>query len=573
MFLPTTRKELKTLGWDRLDVILVTGDTYVDSPFLGVVLIGKTLLAEGYKVGIIAQPSLDDGDDIRRLGEPVLFWGITAGCADSMVANTTATMKRRRRDDLTPGGANERRPNRALIAYANLIRRHFKNTVPLVLGGLEASMRRISHYDYWTDSVRRSVLFDAKADVLVHGMGEGTVLALADRLKNKADFREIRGTCHAAAAPVPGYVELPSYEEAASDPEAFTRMFMTFWSNNDPVTAKGLCQRHDKRYLIHNPPRDYLETAELDRVYALPFERAHHPFYECFGGVRALETIQFSITTHRGCYGECNFCAIAAHQGRRIRSRSEASVVAEARAVTRHPNFKGVISDLGGPTANMYGMDCDRKRTRGACADKRCLFPTPCVSLSIDHSPLLSLMRKVGAVPGVRLVRVASGLRHDLILNDEKYGEKYLRALIDEHASGQLKIAPEHVVETVTRLMGKPGPETLLQFKSMFDRLSAKSERRCFLTYYFIAAHPGCDAAAMREARDFVHRHLRITPAQTQVFTPTPSTLSSLMYHTGRNPFDGSSIFVEKGLRGKNEQKQTLVGERRPTRKREKRSS
>jgi len=559
MFLPTTRQELRQLGWPQLDVILVTGDSYVDSPFIGVAVIGKTLLQAGYRVGIIAQPDIHSDEDIARLGEPALFWGVTGGSIDSMVANYTATKKRKRSDDLTPGGKNDRRPDRAAIVYTNLIRRYFKSTMPIVLGGVEASLRRIAHYDFWSDKIRRSILFDAKADLLVYGMGEKTVVELADRLRAGGNVEDIRGICYASKEKKAGYVELPSYDEVAGDRQAFIDMFHVFYRNNDPLTAVGLCQKQDTRYLIQNPPRPYLTQEELDAVYGMDFERAHHPFYESQGRVRALETIKFSITSHRGCYGECNFCSIAVHQGRTVRWRSERSILAEAERLVQVPDFKGYILDVGGPTANMYGFECRKKLARGSCEDRRCLYPEICPQLKVDHSRQIALLRKLRQVEGVKKVFVASGVRHDVVLADSRYGRKYLREVIRHHVSGQMKVAPEHVEGHVLRRMGKPGIKPLLAFRNLFYRLTKAARKKQFLTYYLIAAHPGCTERDMRRLKRFASRELKINPEQVQIFTPTPSTYSSLMYATEMDPWTGEGIFVEKDPAGKERQKKVVV--------------
>ncbi len=569
MFLPTTSRELDRLGWDRLDVILVTGDSYIDSPFIGVAVIGKVLVAAGYRVGIIAQPDPESDRDIRRLGEPRLFWGVTAGSIDSMVANYTPLKKRRKSDDYTPGGQNDRRPDRATIVYANLIRRFFKRTRPIVLGGIEASLRRIAHYDYWSDRVRRSILFDAKADFLLYGMAERSVVELADRLRAGGDGRDVRGVCYIARPSEmerlkADYLELPPYEVVAEDKAAFTEMFHTFYHNSDPLTAKGLIQRHGTRYLVQNPPSLYLSQKELDAVYALDFERAQHPFYERQGKVKALETIRFSIATHRGCYGECNFCAIAVHEGRQVRWRSLESVLAEAEGFTRHPDFRGYIADVGGPTANMYGIECRRKVLKGSCPEKRCLYPKVCSSLKPDHSRQMELLQRIRGIPGVKKAFVASGIRYDLLLSDEKWGLAYLREIVEHHVSGQLKVAPEHSEDPVLKRMGKPGKETLLRFKELFDRLSRAAGKRQFLTYYLIAAHPGCTERDMHCLKHFVERNLRMNPEQVQIFTPTPSTYSTLMYYTERDPFTGEPIYVEKDLRGKARQKEIVLRKGEP---------
>ena len=563
MFLPTTREELKNLGWDHLDVILVTGDAYVDSPFVGVAVIGKALLGAGYRVGIIAQPDVKSERDITRMGEPALFWGVTGGCIDSMVANHTATKKPKRSDDLTPGGRNDRRPDRAAIVYANLIRRYFEDPAPIVLGGVEASLRRIAHYDYWDDRVRRSILFDAKADLLVYGMGEKSILALAERLWAGGGVEDLRGVCYIAKEKRTGYVELPSYEEVKADKKAFVEMFHAFYRHNDPLTAQGLYQQQDTRYLVQNPPSPYLTQQELDQVYGMDFERDVHPFYGRQGEVKALETIRFSITSHRGCYGECNFCSIAVHQGRTVRWRSERSILREAEQIARRPDFRGYIQDVGGPTANMYGFECEKKLTHGNCADKRCLYPEVCPQMKVDHGKQIALLRKLHQIEGIKKVFVASGVRHDLVLADHKHGARYLRQVVRHHVSGQLKVAPEHTEPHVLRRMGKPGRELLLAFKNLFYEMTREAGKKQFLTYYLIAAHPGCTEQDMQALKRFASRQLRVRPEQVQIFTPTPSTYSSLMYYTEIDPFTNERLFVEKEPAGKERQKNIVVRKRR----------
>jgi uncharacterized radical SAM protein YgiQ len=560
MFLPTTQMEIQQLGWKQLDVILVSGDSYIDSPYIGVAVIGKILIQAGYRVGVIAQPDVQSDLDISRLGEPRLFWGVTAGSVDSMVANYTASRKKRRSDDYTPGGFNTRRPDRATIVYSNLIRRYFKQTAPIVLGGIEASLRRIAHYDFWSDRIRRSLLFDAKADILVYGMGERAVLELAERLQNGMDYRDVRGICLIASERPSDAQELPAYALVREDKNAFIDMFHIFYRNNDPLTAKKLCQRQDTRYLVQNPPADYLSQTELDQVYALDYERAQHPFYARNGQVRALETIRFSIPTHRGCYGECNFCAIAVHEGRTVRWRSQESIVAEAGQMARHPDFKGMILDVGGPTANMYGFECDKKLAHGSCPAKRCLSPELCPVLKVDHSRQLALLRRLREVGGVKKVFVASGIRYDLLLADETHGDAYLQEVVAHHTSGQLKVAPEHTEDRVLDLMGKPGSRSLLEFKHRFDSFSRAMRKKQYLTYYMIAAHPGCTEEDMRRLKIFASQKLKVTPEQVQIFTPTPSTYSSLMYYTEMDPFTRQPIFVEKDLGRKTRQKQIVTG-------------
>lgn len=558
MFIPTAIEEAHTLGWDRFDVIIVSGDTYIDSPLMGASVIAHSLVDAGFRVGIIAQPDLNSAHDITRLGEPRLYWGISAGSVDSMVANYTALKKKRNSDDLTPGGVNNRRPDRSLIVYTNLIRRYYKDTAPVVLGGIEASLRRIAHYDFWSSSIRRSVLFDAKADILVYGMGEKTSVKLAQNIKDGKNLGSIRGICYKSPEITPGYIIIPSFEEVQKDADLFAESIMQLHNNADPLTAKGLIQQHGGRYLIHNPPAEHLTTAELDRIYEYPYERDVHPYYKKQGHTRALDTIQFSITTHRGCYGQCNFCAIHLHQGTTVLSRSCDSILREAQSFTRHGDFRGIIQDVGGPSANMYGIDCTAKSKKGTCSDKRCLYPSPCPSLRINHIAQIQLLRKLRSIKGVRRVFVTSGLRHDMVMADPECGEQYLEELVRFHVSGQLKLAPEHSEEKVLHLMGKPSWKILTAFKKLFDALNKKHKKNQYLTYYFIAAHPGCTEKDMQRLDTLIKRDLKLRPEQTQVFTPTPLSLSTLMYYSGKGPA-GEKIFVERDPLKKEKQKRTIT--------------
>ena len=568
MFIPATPDECRKQGWSELDVILISGDAYIDSPQVGVALIGKILMDRGYRVGIISQPDIHSDEDVGRLGTPRLFWGITGGCVDSMVANYTAGGKPRRSDDFTPGMRNEKRPDRACVVYANLVRRYFKDTAPIVLGGIEASLRRISHYDFWSRRVRRSVLFDARADYLLYGMADHTVVLLADRLAQDADPRDVPGLCYIAKTPPAGYLELPSHQTVSKDPSAFEIMFHRFYRHTDPVTAKGLVQLQDTRYLVQNPPPPALSGKELDAAYGLAFERAVHPADAAGGPVRALDTIAFSLTTHRGCYGECNFCAIAVHQGRRVMWRSTASIVQEAECMVRHPDFKGRIHDVGGPTANMYGFECDRKMTKGACRHRRCMFPDLCPELPVSHAPQIDLLERLSRITGVTSVVVASGIRCDLVAADHRYGDAYTARIAGHHVSGQLKVAPEHIESNILQLMGKSDTEHIIDFRKAFIKWSRSANKRQYLTYYFIAAHPGCDDQHMRNLSRYARNTLRIRPRQVQIFTPTPSTYSTLMYMTESDPFTGKDLFVETDPARRRKQKDILTGPVTPRRRR-----
>lgn len=560
MFLPTTMEEVRKLGWDSLDIILISGDTYIDSSYNGSALIGKWLYKHGFKVGIIAQPDINSDKDITRLGEPNLYWAVSAGCVDSMVANYTATKKKRKSDDFTPGGENTRRPDRASIMYTNLIKRFFKNgNVPVVLGGIEASLRRITHYDYWSNNLRRPLIFDAKADILSYGMGEKSMLALAQALKGGREWRNIRGLSYIAKEKKDSYLELPSFEECVKDKKVFAKAFDIFYHNCDPITAKGLCQPCGNRYLIQNPSCENFTSEELDSIYSMDFERDVHPYYKAMGEVRALDTIRTSVTTHRGCYGECNFCAIAIHQGRTVISRSQGSIVEEVKEIASAPKFKGYIADVGGPTANMYDVECSKKLKLGACQDRRCLYPQKCPALKIDHNNQVELLDKLKNIDKIKKIFIASGIRYDMILDDKRNGQIYLEEIIKDHVSGQMKIAPEHTEDKVLALMGKQGKAPLKEFKEKFYKINSKLGKKQFLTYYLIAAHPGCDEKDMLDLRRFASSELRINPEQVQVFTPTPSTYSTLMYYTEINPFTNKKLFVEKDNGKKQKQKDILI--------------
>ena len=600
MFLPTTEQEIRSLGWERPDVILITGDTYIDSPYIGIAVIGKYLLKHGFKVAIIAQPSTSNGKDIARLGEPRLFWGVTAGCIDSMVANYTPVKKLRRQDDYTPGGINIR-PNRTTIAYTNLIRQYFKNTRPIVLGGIEASLRRIAHYDYWDDAIRRSILFDSKADILAYGMAEKTIVDLAQALKEGSDWKQIRGICYISSTPpsdcrqrgaghiLPGelgvspsfknspksgglrglnntlstlsiqqYIQLPSFEEASTNKESFMQMTKLFHKKIDDADT-GFVQKHGDRFLIHNPPQPLTSTEELDEISDLDYEYDVHPYYKT-GEVRALETIKQSITTHRGCFGNCNFCSIAIHQGQSVVSRSIQSITDEAMRIAQQPGFNGIIYDVGGPTANMYGANCEKG---WRCADKHCLMPHICPNLKFGHQEQMKLLRNLTNIQEVKRVFISSGIRHDMVIADKENGERYIEQLVKHHVSGQIKLAPEHCDNEVLSLMNKPSIKALMKFKAMFDNTCESLGQRYFLTYYLIAAHPGCTIRHMQRLRDFLTTGLKLIPKQVQIFTPTPSTISTAMYYC-ETDMSGNRIFCEKSLKGIQQQKNVL---KRPDRK------
>jgi uncharacterized radical SAM protein YgiQ len=533
-------------GWRDLDVILVTGDAYVDHPAFGTAVIGRVLEAEGYRVGIIAQPSSRSEEDFRRLGAPRLFFGISSGNVDSMVNNYTAARRRRRTDAYSPGGV-PRRPDRAVIVYADRIHSLFPGA-PIVLGGLEASLRRFAHYDYWSDRVRRSILADAPADLLVYGMGERQVVEIARRLSEGEgirDLSDIRGTSW--KLPPKAFKELdtgdlvilPSFAEVSGDRAAYARAFALHSAEQDPVRGRRVAQEHGKIVVVQNPPALPLSTEELDRVYELPYTRRAHPSYREV--IPALEPVKFSLVSHRGCFGGCSFCAIGHHQGRIIQSRSAESLVREAKRLVKMEGFAGIIQDLGGPTANMYGFTCPNWAVAGACRDRIC--GPGCRSLISGEKAHLGLLRKVRAVPGVRKVFIASGIRHDLVdLEDPEY----LTELCHHHVGGHLKVAPEHIAPRVLFLMGKPGRRAFEAFRRRFIEVNRDLGKEQYLLPYFMSGHPGCTIGDMIELAEFI-RDGSLYTEQAQDFTPTPMTAATCMYWTGIDPFTGTEVHVPRG--------------------------
>ena len=551
MFLPTTKEEINKLNWDKPDIILISGDVYIDSPFNGTAVIGNWLTLHGFKVAVISQPDTNN-DDITRLGEPSLYWAVSAGAMDSLVANYTATEKFRNEDDLTPGGINNKRPDRACMVYTNLIRRYFKNTKPIVLGGIEASLRRVVHYDIKDKKLRRSLLFDAKADILAYGMAEKTMLELAYALRDNKDYHDIKGLCYISKVPREEYINIPSFEECVQDKALFREMFKAFYENSAYVNSKGLNQKHDTRYLIHNPPQDLLTQEELDKVYDMNFTREVHPYYAKKGNVKAQETIKFSVVSHRGCCGECNFCAIAVHQGKSVISRSKESILKEVNMLVQKPDFKGYIFDIGGPTGNMYKIACKVHGTTGKCKNKRCLYPSVCENIVFSHDKQIDLLSEAAKNSKIKKVFVSSGIRHDLIMADKQNGKKYLEYLSKNNISGQLKIAPEHTSDNVLEMMGKPKQTVFLDFMNEFKRINQPLNQ--FLTCYFMVDHPGCSLYDCEDLLLFINQNLKFRPEQVQVFTPTPSTFSTLMYYTEQD-LNGNDIFVEKDRNARMKQK------------------
>lgn len=557
MNIPMTTEEMVERNWNVLDVILVTGDAFVDHPSFGTAMIARVLESDGWRIGVISQPDWRTTTEIRALGRPRLFFGVTSGNVDSMVANYTSTGKKRKSDDYTPGGIGGKRPDRAVTVYANLIRQAFKDTI-VVIGGIEASLRRFSHFDWWSDRIKKSILLDSKADLLVYGMGEKPIVEIAREIANQGRVsHNVEGTAFWSSEKPDG-VELPSHESVVRNKKDYFKLTRMIHEETDAARGNRLYQLQDNRYVVQNKPPVVIQE-ELDSFYSLPFTRTVHPVSLSKGRVKAVDTVRYSVTSHRGCYGQCNFCAIALHQGRTVVSRSETSILDEVISLTRDGNFRGTVTDIGGPTANMYGYECLVKLKAGACRTKRCLFPEVCGSLEPDHSRYLSLLKRAREIPGVKHVFVSSGIRYDLILGDKRYGKEFLKELMKNHVSGQLKIAPEHTVDHVLEHMCKPSNKMLTSFLEEVDRLS---DRKNFVVGYFIAAHPGCTIRDMEELKRFIREKMRYNPEQVQIFTPSPSTLSTAMYYTEMTSENGDSIFVEKSSGSRKAQKEVLTERR-----------
>jgi uncharacterized radical SAM protein YgiQ len=549
-----TREEMAQRGWDELDVLFVSGDAYVDHPSFGVALLARLLEAEGYRVGIVAQPDRNDPAALQAMGRPRLFAAVSAGAMDSMVNHYTAAKKIRRDDAYTPGGKAGARPNRAVIAYTAAVKGAFKG-LPVVIGGIEASLRRLAHYDYWDDAVRRSVLVDSKADLLLYGMAENALLEVARRAAGGEALREmndIRGSAWLTAEVPDGCRQLPSFEEVAADRAAFGEAFQLAEGENNPHCAKPLAQQHGSRILVVNPPALPLDEAELDHIYALPFTRLPHPSYR--QPIPAYEQIRFSITSHRGCFGGCAFCAISHHQGKLIQSRSEDSILDEIDRLTRHPEFRGTVTDVGGPTANMYGLACGSETAKRLCRRSGCLYPQPCKHLLAGDGRAVRLLNRIRRHRQVKHAFVASGVRYDLL----KLQPGYFEALLAQHVGGLLKVAPESTSEPVTRIMRKPGPQAFIDFLEQFRRRSRELGLRQAVVPYLIAGHPGCTLSDMVDVALFLQRH-QLRVEQVQEFTPTPGTLATCMYYTGRDPLTGEPVHVPRTEMEKKLQKALLL--------------
>jgi uncharacterized radical SAM protein YgiQ len=549
-FLPLSDIEKNKLGIRQFDIILVTGDAYVDHPSFGTALIGRVLWDAGFTVGIITRPDWTTSADFTELGKPRLFFGISSGNVDSMVNNFTPNLKRRSDDVYSPGGI-PKRPDRATIVYTNRVHELFPD-MPIVIGGIEASLRRFAHYDYWQDRVRQSILADAPADLLIFGMGERQVVEIARRLasgETVSSLRDVRGTAFGMeiaewrSKRPKGIIELPGFTEVARDKISYARAFALHYYEQDPVRGRTIAQPHPKTVIIQNSPALPLSTEELDHIYDLPFSRRAHPSYA--DRVPALEPVQFSVTSHRGCFGACSFCALTHHQGRIIQSRSNVSIILEVTKMTRMPEFKGIVQDVGGPTANMYYLSCSLWKKQGACRDKHC--SPSCKNLSTSHNFQIELLKKLSEIPGVKKVFIGSGIRYDLSLADDSV---YLEMICDHHVSGHLKVAPEHVSKKVTETMNKPGHEVFDQFCERFETLQQGKKKRQYLLPYFMSGHPGCTIHDMVELAVYIRDHQLYTE-QVQDFTPTPMSVSTCMYYTGLNPFTLEPVHVPKGIEKK----------------------
>ncbi len=553
---------MRIRGWEQADFVLVTGDAYVDHPSFGTAIIGRLLESRGYRVAVLAQPDWKDPADFRRFGRPRLGFLIGSGCVDSMVNNYSVFRHRRRRDVYSPGGAAGRRPDRALLVYAGCARQAYRD-VPVILGGLEASLRRLGHYDYWDDKVRRSVLMDAKADILIYGMGERAVVEIAEALDAGIEAKDIgwiRGTCVRARDPdiAEDDLVLPAFSQIASSREKYAESFKLQYRSNDAVRGRRLLEEYDNNYyVIQNPPQPPLERIDLDDLYALPFARDYHPVYEAEGGVPAITEVKYSVTGNRGCFGGCAFCAITYHQGREVRSRSTESVLAEIRQMTADPGFKGYVHDIGGPTANFRHPSCKKQLTEGMCRNRDCLWPRPCPSLEADHSEYLELLGKAKAIPGVKKVFIRSGIRYDYLLADRREGRPFLRQLAEHHVSGILKVAPEHVSDRVLAKMHKPGVRVFERFCRQYAEENRRLGKDQYMIPYFISSHPGSTLEDAVELALYLKR-TGFVPDQVQDFYPTPGTLATCMYYTETDPLTGKPVYVAKGTEEKRMQRALL---------------
>lgn len=544
-YLPISREDMEKRNWEQCDFVYVTGDAYVDHPSFGHAIISRILESHGYKVGIIAQPDWKNADSVRILGEPRLGYLVSAGNMDSMVNHYSVSKKRRAKDSYTPGGEMGKRPDYATAVYCNLIRSISKK--PIIIGGIEASLRRLAHYDYWSGKMKRSILLDSQADLLSYGMGERSIVEIADALNSGIDIRDITfidGTVYRAESLASVYDEvmLPSYKELTADKKEYAKSFYTQYCNTDAFSGRRLVEPYGEHlYVVQNPAARPLSEEEMDDVYALPYMRNYHPSYEAAGGIPAITEVKFSLISNRGCFGGCSFCALTFHQGRIVQTRSHESIVNEAELLTKEPDFKGYIHDVGGPTANFRHPSCEKQMKAGVCPEKQCLFPKPCRNLNADHSDYISLLKKLREIPKVKKVFIRSGIRFDYLLADP--GHAFLKELCEYHVSGQLKVAPEHISDNVLKRMGKPENSVYRRFMKEYEKMNEKLGKKQYLVPYLMSSHPGSTLTEAVELAEYL-RDLGYMPEQVQDFYPTPSTLSTCMYYTGYDPRTMEKVYV-----------------------------
>ena len=559
-FLPVTKEECDALGWSAPDFVYVTGDAYVDHPSFGTAIISRVLEAEGFRVAILSQPDYKSCEDFKRFGRPKLGFLVSAGNIDSMVAHYTAAKKKRSYDYYSPGGKMGLRPDRATIVYSNRIREAYGD-VPIILGGLEASLRRFSHYDYWENRIRRSVLVDSRADILTYGMGENILIRIAKLLDKGVPVKKIhdvRGTVYLTKPDDAIHFEsvsCPSFDEVKNDKKAYAKAFGIQYREQDSVRGRAVTEMYGDKMLVQNPPMPPLEREELDRVYALPYTRKVHPMYAKDGGVPGIQEVEFSITHNRGCFGACNFCALAFHQGREVRSRSEESVIEEAKIITEMPGFKGYIHDIGGPTANFRYPACDKQLSEGVCAGRKCLTPTPCKNLKVDHSEYIELLKQVESLPKIKKVFIRSGIRFDYLIYDND--ERFFKKLVKDHVSGQLKVAPEHCSDHVLKCMGKPEISVYERFRKRFFEITKEIGKEQYLVPYLMSSHPGSRLSDAVELAEYLKR-TGCSPEQVQDYYPTPGTASTVMFYTGYDPLTMKEVFCESDYHGKTLQRALL---------------
>ncbi|MBZ9625319.1 YgiQ family radical SAM protein [Clostridium sp. FP2] len=558
-FLPISMADLKERNISQLDFIIITGDAYIDHPSFGTAIIGRTLENQGFTVGIIAQPNWDNVDDFRKLGRPKYGFLVNSGNIDSMVNHYTTSKKKRHTDLYSPGGEMGHRPDRAVIVYCNRAREAFKN-VPIIIGGIEASLRRFAHYDYWDNKVRRSLLIDAKADLLIYGMGEKTVIEMANLFKYGMTIDKmtsLRGTVYASKeiGELKDFIEVPSFEAVSIDKITYAESYKLQSLEQDDIRGKTVVQKHNDRFIVQNPPQISLTQNEMDITYDLPYTRTYHPIYEAKGGIPAINEVEFSITSHRGCFGSCSFCALTFHQGRVIQNRSQNSIIDEAKLLTTLKNFKGYIHDIGGPTANFRHRACKIQEKVGVCKDKQCMYPEPCKNLIIDHTEYLDLLRKVRILPNIKKVFIRSGIRYDYLIFDKN--TKFFEELCEHHISGQLKVAPEHISDNVLDQMGKSKKEVYDRFVKKYFEIDKKLDKNQFLVPYLMSSHPGSDLAESIKLSEYI-KEMGYTPEQVQDFYPTPGSLSTTIYYTGINPFTKEKVYVPNEQKEKNMQRALL---------------